>query len=182
MLRGLGCSPIKADINFRRAVYGTLYAIPHLKINKGRIIVIASAVINFFETLRMELGWAIGITIATPGWIKTDLTLRAMEYEDINFWGSAYGTYFSMPHLRKSKGKIVAVASCTGWLPVPMTIIYSASKAAVISLYENLTTELGTDIGITIVTPGLIESEISQGKVLSKEGRMVVDQQMRDLG
>lgn len=40
-----------------------------------------SSVINFFETLRMELGWDIGITIATPGFVKTDLTLRAMEFE-----------------------------------------------------------------------------------------------------
>ncbi|RDX63265.1 11-beta-hydroxysteroid dehydrogenase 1B, partial [Mucuna pruriens] len=86
------------DINFWGAVYGTLYAIPHLKVNKGRIIVIASgcgwfpipkisiynaskaAVINFFETLRMEIGCDIAITIATPGLIKTDLTLRAMKY------------------------------------------------------------------------------------------------------
>ncbi|KAL5188724.1 11-beta-hydroxysteroid dehydrogenase-like 6 [Glycine soja] len=30
----------------------------------------------------------------------------------------------------------------------------------------------GRDIGITIVTPGLIESEMSQGKVLSMEGKM----------
>lgn len=29
----------------------------------------------------MELGWDIGITIATPGFVKTDLTLRAMEFE-----------------------------------------------------------------------------------------------------
>ncbi|KAK7399254.1 hypothetical protein VNO78_10433 [Psophocarpus tetragonolobus] len=91
-------SPVM-DINFWGAVYGTLYAIPHLKINKGRIIVIASgcgwfplprisiynaskaAVINFFETLRMELGWAIGITIAMPGLIKTNLTLKAIKSE-----------------------------------------------------------------------------------------------------
>ncbi|XP_020237073.1 11-beta-hydroxysteroid dehydrogenase 1B [Cajanus cajan] len=100
---------------------------------------------------------------------------------DINFWGSAYGTYFSIPHLRKSKGKIIAIASCTGWLPVPRMAIYNASKAAVISLYETLRSELGNDIGITIVTPGLIGSEMSQGKVLSKEGKMVLDQQMRDI-
>ncbi|KAL2342796.1 hypothetical protein Fmac_004081 [Flemingia macrophylla] len=87
--------------NFWGAVYGSLYAIPHLKISKGKIIVVASAcgwfplprisiynaskaaVINFFETLRMEVGSAIGITIVTPGFMKTDLTSRAMEYEAI---------------------------------------------------------------------------------------------------
>ncbi|XP_047167421.1 11-beta-hydroxysteroid dehydrogenase-like 2 [Vigna umbellata] len=83
------------DVNFWGAVNGTLFAIPHLKNSKGRIIVIASvcgwfplplisiynaskaAITNFFETLRMEAGTAFGITIATPGFIKTDLTLKA---------------------------------------------------------------------------------------------------------
>ncbi|KAK7369635.1 hypothetical protein VNO80_11677 [Phaseolus coccineus] len=110
----------------------------------------------------------------------TDIT-KFEPAMDINFWGSAYGTYFSIPHLRQSKGKIVAVASCAGWLPVPRKSIYNASKAAVISLYETLRTELGRDIGITIVTPGLIDSEMSQGKILSKDGRMVFDQQIRDM-
>ncbi|KAK7369636.1 hypothetical protein VNO80_11678 [Phaseolus coccineus] len=84
------------DVNFWGAVNATLYAIPHLKINKGRIIVIASfcgrfplprlsiynaskaAIISFFETLRMEAASTIGITIAMPGLIKTDLT-RAVK-------------------------------------------------------------------------------------------------------
>ncbi|KAL5188723.1 11-beta-hydroxysteroid dehydrogenase 1B [Glycine soja] len=51
--------------------------------------------------------------------------------------------------------KIIGIASGTGWLPVPRMSINN-----------------GRDIGITIVTPGLIESEMSQGKVLSMEGKM----------
>lgn len=50
-----------------------------------------------------------------------------------------------------------------------------------ISLYETLRTEFGRDVGITIVTPVLIESEMSQGKILSKDGKMVFDQQIRDV-
>ena len=33
-----------------------------------------AAVLNFFETLRMELRDEVGITIATPGWIKSEMT------------------------------------------------------------------------------------------------------------
>nr|XP_027191300.1 11-beta-hydroxysteroid dehydrogenase 1B-like isoform X2 [Cicer arietinum] len=110
----------------------------------------------------------------------TDIT-NFVPAMDINFWGSAYGTYFSIPHLKKFKGKIVAIASSAGWLPAPRMMFYNASKAAMITLYESLRTELGRDIGITIVTPGLIESEMTQGKFLSKEGRMVLDQEMRDV-
>ncbi|KAG6686185.1 hypothetical protein I3842_11G004700 [Carya illinoinensis] len=55
------------------------------------------------------------------------------------------------------------------------------SKTAVQSFFETLRVELGEDIGIKIVNLGLIESEMTQGKFLSKEGRMVLDQEMRDI-
>ncbi|KAL5791534.1 hypothetical protein ACOSP7_000128 [Xanthoceras sorbifolium] len=38
----------------------------------------------------------------------------------------------------------------------------TATKAALISLYDTLRIEFGSDIGITIVTPGLVDSEITQ--------------------
>lgn len=57
-----------------------------------------------------------------------------------------------------------------------------ASKAALVSLYETLRVEVGSDIGITIVTPGYIESELTKGKfLLPPEGKMGVDQDMRDV-
>ncbi|KAK7358669.1 hypothetical protein VNO77_00607 [Canavalia gladiata] len=110
----------------------------------------------------------------------TDITNFAPAM-DINFWGSAYSTYFSIPHLRKCKGKIIGITTSAGWLPAPRMLFYNASKEAAITLYENLRIELGRDIGITIVHPGLIESEVTQGKILSKDGRMVLDQEMRDV-
>jgi len=83
---------------------------------------------------------------------------------DINFWGSVYSTHYAVPHLRKSKGKIVVIASTAAWLGAPGLSFYNASKAALISFFETLRTEFGQDIGITIVSPGKIESEITQGE------------------
>ncbi|KAF8400002.1 hypothetical protein HHK36_015875 [Tetracentron sinense] len=77
---------------------------------------------------------------------------------------------FPAPHLRKSKGKIVVIASSAGWVPVPRISIYNASKAALISFYETLRNEFWPDIRITIVTPGFVESEMTQGTYLTKEG------------
>jgi len=51
----------------------------------------------------------------------------------------------------------------------------------VIIFFETLRVELGGCIAITIVTPGVTESELTKGKFLSKEGRMVLDQEMRDV-
>ncbi|XP_056170721.1 11-beta-hydroxysteroid dehydrogenase A-like [Syzygium oleosum] len=99
---------------------------------------------------------------------------------DINFWGSVCSIFFALPYLKRSRGKIVGIASAAGWLPAPRIGSPQASKAALISFYETLRTELGSEITITIVTPGLIESEMTRGKFLSKEGRIVLDPQMRD--
>ncbi|XP_024971009.1 11-beta-hydroxysteroid dehydrogenase-like 4A [Cynara cardunculus var. scolymus] len=87
---------------------------------------------------------------------------------DINFWGSIYTTQFAVPHLRKTKGKITVVASAAGWFPSPRLSIYGASKAALISFFETLRIEVGSDIGITIVAPGLIESPITNDEWLSQ--------------
>lgn len=55
-----------------------------------------------------------------------------------------------------------------------------ASKAAVISFYETLRVEIGSEIGITVVTPGLIESEMTKGKFMFEDGKMYIDQELRD--
>ncbi|XWS37086.1 hypothetical protein CRYUN_Cryun19dG0012700 [Craigia yunnanensis] len=89
-----------------------------------------------------------------------------------NFWGSAYGTHFAVPYLRKSKGKIIVIASVAGWMPLPKTCFYNAAKAALISFYETLRVEFGSDIGITIVTPGLIKTDMVLGEAYTSEIQM----------
>lgn len=50
-----------------------------------------------------------------------------------------------------------------------------------LSMFETLRVEFGPEVHITIVTPGYIESEMNKGKYLSPEGKMTVDQEMRDV-
>ncbi|KAF5730971.1 11-beta-hydroxysteroid dehydrogenase-like 4A [Tripterygium wilfordii] len=89
---------------------------------------------------------------------------------DTNFWGSAYCTYFAVPHLRKTRGKIVVIASTSSWSPTPGLNFYNASKAAQVSLFETIRTEFGGGIGVTIVLPGVIESEMANRKMLIQTG------------
>ncbi|KAK1258164.1 11-beta-hydroxysteroid dehydrogenase-like 6 [Acorus gramineus] len=51
---------------------------------------------------------------------------------------------------------------------MPRMSFYLTSKAALINFYETLRLEFGQEIGITIVTPGWIDSE----RFSSKEGKM----------
>ena len=56
-----------------------------------------------------------------------------------------------------------------------------ASKAAVLSFADTLRMELGDEVGVTVATPGWIESEMTKGKHLSKGGKIEVDQDTRDV-
>lgn len=100
---------------------------------------------------------------------------------DINFWGSIYPTHFAIPHLKKTKGTIIVNASTAGYFNIPRSGFYSASKSAVTSFYESLRAELGPEIKITIVTLGYVESEMTLGKQMSKEGEMKHNQEIKDL-
>ncbi|XP_072962211.1 11-beta-hydroxysteroid dehydrogenase A-like [Typha angustifolia] len=109
-----------------------------------------------------------------------DITnFRAMM--DVNFWGSVYPTHFAIPHLKKTGGRIVGITSIAGYNFIPRMSFYSASKGALLNFYETIRVELGREVGVTIVVPGVIESEMSKGKVFSREGRMKVDQDLRDV-
>ncbi|CBI26481.3 unnamed protein product, partial [Vitis vinifera] len=85
---------------------------------------------------------------------------------DVNFWGTVYPTYFAIPHLKKTKGKIFVNSSSCAFLQPPRLSFYSASKAALIGFFEALRIELAPSVTITIATLGIIDSEMSRGKNL----------------
>ncbi|KAG6401875.1 hypothetical protein SASPL_138743 [Salvia splendens] len=76
------------DVNFWGSVYMTRFAAPYLRHSRGRVVVLSSsaswlpaprmsfynatkaAMAQFFETLRVEFGPEIGITLVTPGFYK----------------------------------------------------------------------------------------------------------------
>ncbi|WCJ34862.1 11-beta-hydroxysteroid dehydrogenase [Euphorbia peplus] len=84
--------PHLLDINFWGNVYPTYVALPYLHQSNGRIVVNAAvenwlplprmslyaaakaALINFYESLRFELNGDVGITIATHGWIGSEMS------------------------------------------------------------------------------------------------------------
>ncbi|KAJ0578449.1 putative 11-beta-hydroxysteroid dehydrogenase [Helianthus annuus] len=80
---------------------------------------------------------------------------------DVNFWGSVYTTHCALPHLRRNKGKIITLCSCGGWFATPRAGIYNASKEALLSFFETLRIEVGSNIGITVVTPGLVGTRLT---------------------
>ncbi|KAK2658525.1 hypothetical protein Ddye_005060 [Dipteronia dyeriana] len=92
--------PHLLDINFWGNVYPTYVALPYLHKSSGRIVINASvenwlplprmslyaaakaALVNFYETLRFELNDEVGITIATHGWIGSEMTSGKFMLEE----------------------------------------------------------------------------------------------------
>jgi short-subunit dehydrogenase len=97
-------------------------------------------------------------------WTRFDELADLAVMEDImrlNYLGSVHCTYFALPHLKQSRGLIVAVASVSGLLGAPLLSGYAASKHAMIGFFESLRIELaGTGVGVTIIAPDFVQSEI----------------------
>ena len=89
----------------------------------------------------------------------------------LNYLGSVYPTFHALPHLRRSKGRLVAMASVAGLTGVPVLSGYSASKHAVIGFFESLRIELAeSGVSVTIVAPDWVQSEILD-RSLDAQGR-----------
>jgi short-subunit dehydrogenase len=79
----------------------------------------------------------------------------------VNYFGSLYCAQYALPHLKKSKGQIVAISSLAGRVGVPGRTAYSPSKAAQAIFHEALRLELqGTGVDITVVYPGVVATNI----------------------
>jgi len=83
------------------------------------------------------------------------------ELMRINLWGSVWCTHAALPHLKQSRGSIVAVSSLAGLIGVPGRTAYSASKFAMAGFFEALRAELkGAGVSVTIAYPGVVATQI----------------------
>jgi short-subunit dehydrogenase len=84
----------------------------------------------------------------------------------VNYLGSVYPTYYALPHLKKSKGQIVVMASLAGLTGVPTRTGYAASKHALFGFFDSLRIELrGAGVSVTLVAPYFVRSEIHRRAV-----------------
>ncbi|HTU21469.1 MAG TPA: SDR family oxidoreductase [Gemmataceae bacterium] len=89
----------------------------------------------------------------------------------VNFFGTLYPTYFAVPHIKRSRGSLVAISSMTGKRGTPSYAIYGASKFAVRGLYDSLRLELAGDgVHVGVVSPGFVATPLRQ-RVLDASGR-----------
>lgn len=79
-------------------------------------------------------------------------SLEAMErVMRVNFFGTLYMTHFALPHVKATRGSLVAISSLVGKRATPTYALYGASKFAIQGLYEALHIELkpaGVHVGV----------------------------------
>lgn len=81
---------------------------------------------------------------------------------DANVLGTVLVTQAALSHMTAPGGRIVNFASALAFRPIPTSSVYSASKAAVVTLTHAWSKELGPR-GITVnaIAPGVIETEMT---------------------
>jgi short-subunit dehydrogenase len=101
-----------------------------------------------------------GITMWSRFDALTDLSIfeRLME---VNYHAPVRLTALTLPHLKQSKGLLVAVASLAGLTGVPERSGYAASKHAMIGFFDSLRIELaGSGVDVSVIAPDFVVSEI----------------------
>jgi NAD(P)-dependent dehydrogenase (short-subunit alcohol dehydrogenase family) len=99
--------------------------------------------------------------------------LDAMErVMRVNFFGTLYATHFALPHVKKTRGSLVAVSSLTGKRGIPSYAVYGASKFAIQGLYEALALELKRDgVHVGVVSPAFVDTPL-RDNVMGPDGKV----------
>ncbi len=135
------------------------------------------------EVLEREGGIDVLINNAGVAYIGSFVDTPAAQWQrihDINVMGMVNLTQALLPSMladRRAKS-IVNIASAAGFAPAAYMSAYAASKHAVVGLSEVLAMELdGTNVTVTIVAPGIINTPISN----SPRGQTVSSEQVEKL-
>jgi NAD(P)-dependent dehydrogenase (short-subunit alcohol dehydrogenase family) len=119
----------------------------------------------------------IDVLVANAGrtmWARLDEMRDLSLYEELmrtNYFGAIHPTFYALPHLKKSRGRIVVVSSVAGLTGVPERTGYSASKHALFGFFESLRIELqDTGVTVTMVAPDFVRSEIHE-RAIGPDGK-----------
>jgi NAD(P)-dependent dehydrogenase (short-subunit alcohol dehydrogenase family) len=97
--------------------------------------------------------------LASPGDAPVD-KLRLADWNRrlaVNLTGAFLMAKHCVPHLRRSRGAIVNIASTRALQSEPDTEAYSASKGGLVALTHALANSLGPQVRVNCVSPGWID-------------------------
>jgi NADP-dependent 3-hydroxy acid dehydrogenase YdfG len=82
---------------------------------------------------------------------------------DVNIRGVLHGIAAALPHFKKERsGQFVNVSSLGGHKAVATGAVYCGTKFAVHAISEALRQEVGGDIRVTVIAPGVVTSDLAE--------------------
>ena len=82
---------------------------------------------------------------------------------DVNIRGVLHGIATVLPGMQaRRSGQFINIASIGAYTVSPTAAVYCATKFAVAAITEGLRQEVGGDIRVTLVSPGVTESELAE--------------------
>ena len=82
----------------------------------------------------------------------------------VNLLGTAAVVRAALPHLQRSAGRVVTVASTLGMRALPDATAYCASKFGVVGFTRALAAETAGRIGVTLLVPGGMHTAFFDGR------------------
>ncbi|RKI44905.1 SDR family oxidoreductase [Corallococcus sp. AB004] len=81
---------------------------------------------------------------------------------DVNIRGVLHGIAAGLPVMKRQKaGQFINLSSIGGHAVSPTAAVYCATKFAVMAISEGLRQEVGADIRVTVISPGVTASELA---------------------
>ena len=116
-------------------------------------------------------------------WARFDEVTDLAPFERmmrVNYLGSVYCTHHALPHLKRSRGRIVGVSSLTGKAGVPTRSGYAATKHAMTGFFDSLRIELeDSGVTVTMVYPGFVSTSIRE-RAFGPDGRPIGTSPVRE--
>ncbi|XP_054152851.1 uncharacterized short-chain type dehydrogenase/reductase y4vI-like [Oppia nitens] len=85
-------------------------------------------------------------------------------------------SHLSVPYLNKTNGTIISISSIASTVPLKSNLSYSVSKTAIDMMTRVLALELGPNIRVNTINPGLIDTPILSGdpKIVDEFKKLVI--------
>lgn len=116
-------------------------------------------------------------------WSRFDALQTLQPFETlmrVNFFANVWLTAAALPHLKNSRGLLVAISSVAGLTGVPERTAYCASKHALVGFCNSLRIELaGSGVDVTVIAPDFVLTETHR-RALGADGRALGESPMRE--
>lgn len=151
-----------------RQAGGMALAVPTDVANEAQCKALVEKTVTTFERLDMLINNA-GLAVIARLEDYTDLSLF-QHVMSVNFNGVVYCTYYALPHLKHTRGRIVVISSLGGKAALPYNTAYCASKYAMHGFYDALRMELDQhSVAVTVICPWWVVTEFHEAQ-LDKNG------------